>query len=105
MRRIRHKYSATAIMRDWREVRHIKGYASELAKKHRVPISVIYNVIHRCRRKKAEINRNYREKNNNANSPKPKRGRQTKRIIAARYIFQNSVAYAAAAIDAKSLTI
>ena len=93
IKRKRHKYSPTAIMKDWRELRHTKGYAAILAKKHRVPKAIIYNTIFHYRKKKAELDRNYYEQ-----VKKPKQMRNT-RVIGNRYLFQNSVVYASPVFD------
>jgi hypothetical protein len=96
IKRNRFKYSTTAIMKDWRELRHTRGYAAKLAKKHRVPVAVIYNTVFQCRKKKAEIDRNYYEK---VKVPKKTKIAQKTRVIGTRYLFQNSVVYAAPVFD------
>ncbi len=61
----RHQYSVTAIVDSWRKDRS-KGYAKRISEEVGIPISIVYNVIHQHRKRRA----NYRNNNNNVSSKK-----------------------------------
>lgn len=62
MRKKMYKYSAAQIVADWRNREVQRGYAVGIAKKHKVPVAVVHNVIYQHRKKKRAIDLNYRTK-------------------------------------------
>jgi hypothetical protein len=63
-----HTYSASEIIRDWREFKGQKGYAAALSIKHGVPPTIIYNVVYQHRKKKSQAHARYRKKTNVKNN-------------------------------------
>ena len=85
MRKKKYNYSVTRIISDWRNRKMQRGYAKILAKKHKVPVAVIHNVIYQHRKNKRATDSNYR---------------QTK-IYRKKSIFQSYVVFAGANYDAR----
>ena len=58
---MRYDYNKTEIIAEWRKDKET-GWGQRIAKKLKVPVAVVFNVIYAHRRKRKEYNANYRAK-------------------------------------------
>ncbi len=76
MKNNRHDYVPSHIINEWRKDKEF-GYAIRIGKKFGIPSKIVHNVIYWHRRKKAEIDKKYRERKETTATRKTKKIRLT----------------------------
>lgn len=97
---MRYDYNKTEIIAEWRKDKET-GWGRRIAKKLKVPVAVVFNVIYAHRRKRKEYNAKYRAKvKGNPQTPKVWNSKKAKVNFLSSF-----VAYAAPNVPSKAFAL